>query len=134
MITITRSLIRTLRTVFRRAGIKVRSGSHCPVLFQPDADDLLIQACSADAAVQYRVPAVAQSERLVVPFDWLDATEARVTDLVTLESRQDDKIVVQRADHGIPQMLVYDQLKPAELPRPSTKPSPCGRLPAKRTS
>ncbi|HEX3658047.1 MAG TPA: hypothetical protein VHV55_19825 [Pirellulales bacterium] len=106
MITIARSLARTLRTVFRRAGIK--PGPNANLLFQAAGDELIIQASSGIAAVQYRLPIVDQAERLVAPLEFLDATEGRSSDPVTLERQPNGKVLVQWTDRGIPQMLVQD--------------------------
>lgn len=107
MVTITRLLARTLRTVFRRAGIK--PGPTAGLLFQMVGEDLVIQACSNVAAVQYKVPAIDQTQRFVAPLEILESVEGRTTDPVTLTHQPDGRVRIEWTDRGIPQMLMHNE-------------------------
>jgi hypothetical protein len=117
MITITRSLARRLRAVFRRAGIKPL-GSYGPrVSFQAGLDGLRIHSLTADTAVQYLQPGEYPREEFAVPMDLLDACRGKRDDPVMLEARTKKKIVASWLDAGIPQRAEYDA-EPIKKPFP----------------
>jgi len=70
-------------------------------------DGLCIRARQADTAVQYHEPGDNEPEQLTMPFESLDACEARNDEPVTLE-RQDDKVIVQWRDGAVPQLVQHD--------------------------
>ncbi|HEY5314386.1 MAG TPA: hypothetical protein VIK18_17770 [Pirellulales bacterium] len=55
------------------------------------------------------MPTDGEPERVLVPLEMLDSIEGRSNDLVTIARRPDGRIAVEWTDHGIPQMLVYDE-------------------------
>ncbi len=108
MITITRSLARTLRAVLRRAGIKALRGSGPRVLFHAGADGLRIKAMSQQAAIEYHLAGVFPTEQLSAPLEFLEACEGSKPEPVMLEARGKGQVAVNWSDRGIPQLLVYD--------------------------
>jgi hypothetical protein len=108
MITISRSLARHLRSVFRRAGIKSRGGLARPVLFRSSADGLKIRAVAPDVALEYHVPDASPDEDIAAPVSLLDDCQGKTDDPVLLESRPKNKVTATWHDHGIPQHADYD--------------------------
>lgn len=105
MITITRSLVKQLRAVFRRAGIgyRPRFGAGVPIKFLAGADGLRIQARSHEVAIEYHQPGEYTAETLTVPFEFLAECEGARDDSVTLALQRDNHIEVCWSDHGLPQ-------------------------------
>lgn len=107
MITLTRRTAHTIRAVFRRAfGMLREAGPTLTVSSGPEG--LRIRARRSDVAVEYSDPGDVQPEQFTVPFDLLDACEAKNDHPVTLE-RQGDRLAVQWRDGAVPQVLHYDQ-------------------------
>lgn len=107
MITITRSLVRQLRSVFRRAGFGRRlgagPGSGQPVRFVADATGLRIQCRSLAAAVEYHQSGEFSAESFAVPFEALADCAGVRDDAVTLSLQPDHQIEIGWTDRGLPQ-------------------------------
>jgi len=108
LITVTRSLARQVRAVFRKAlGITLR-GLTCPVTLETGPEGLRIRAISPDAAAEYREPGNLAPERLVVPFELMADCEGRKSEPVQIEPQGDRAIVAQWRDGKVPQLIRYD--------------------------
>ncbi len=109
MIQVTRSLIRRLRSVFRRAGVgKPSATSSHGVLFQAGSDGLHIRAMSDCAAVEYHEPGSFDAEQILVPAELLAAAEGRTDDPITLDVL-DCRVLATWTDGGIPQRYSCDE-------------------------
>ena len=111
MFTITRRTLHHLRIIARKA-LSITRGIGPPIVVEPAADGLLLRVCSQEAAVELRLPGDSQGERICVPFEFLDACQAKNDQPVTL-TRQDGQVVSQWRDGSAPQLVQYDQ---PELP------------------
>lgn len=106
MITMTRRTAHRIRTVFRRSfGMNRETGPALSVSTGPSG--LRIRARQADTAAQYHEPGDNEPDQFTMPFESLDACEARNDEPVTLE-RQDDKVIVQWRDGAVPQLVQHD--------------------------
>ena len=113
MITITRSLARQLRAVFRRAGIGKAHGGYGPrVLFLADQDTLRIRAMSGHAAVEYQAAHQAGPVQVLLPLDLLDACEGSKPDPVQLDFTVADKVTASWTDKRVPVVLEFDTSAP----------------------
>ena len=118
MITITRSLARRLRAVFRRAGFKPRGGLAPPVAFHAGPDGLRIRSMTPDIALEYHLPGGFSAEELTVPLELFDDCQGKQDESVTLESgSKKNKTIASWRDSGIPQLIEYDA-KPVKKPFP----------------
>jgi hypothetical protein len=116
LITITRSLVRQLRSIYRRAGIKPSNHRQVHLVLHAGASGLSIRAKSTDIAVEYHQPGKLAEEQLVVPLDFLTDCEGSKNDPVTLETRGADKIVAAWTDRCIPQLIDYQTAAPKDVP------------------
>jgi hypothetical protein len=108
MIEVTRSLVRQLRAVFRRAGVAKTHGSvNQPVIFRAGSDGLRIQTCSGQVALEYHQLGKLNTQELVVPHDLLAASEGRTEDAITLQSGVGGGVLASWNDHGIPQIREF---------------------------
>lgn len=115
MITITRSQLRRLRAVFRRA-LRLSSRDVGPnLLFATGADCLRIRAQNHHAAVEYHTQGVFPAERICVPFALLADCEGTKDEPVNLEQTPEGKVTAQWTDRKIPQRVQYDST-PSEVP------------------
>ena len=109
MISITRSLARQLRAVFRRAGLKPQGDNYGPrAVFQTGPDGLRVWSMNVDAAIQYHEPGQFETAEFHLPLELLDACQGKQQDAVTLEARPKQKAVAAWNDRGIPQVVEYD--------------------------
>src|SRR5947209_4345374 len=109
MITLTRSLARQLRAVFRRAGIKTRGGVSPPMLLSAGGDGLRIQVIAPDAAIEHHVcDDRPEKAEITVPVSLLDDCQGKADDPVTIEQRSKKKVLATWRDKGIPQTVEYD--------------------------
>ena len=113
MITITRSLARQLRAVFRRAGIgKAYGGYGHRVLFLADQDTLRIQAMSGSAAVEYQAAHQDGPVQVLLPLDLLNACEGGKPDPVQLDFSVPDKVTASWTDKRVPVVRDFDASTP----------------------
>ncbi len=117
MITITRSLARQVRAVFRRAGIKPLGSCGPQAQAQTGPDGLRIRAMTPDTAVEYHQPGALEPEELSVPLEFFDDCQAKQDEPVTLEANGKKRVTGSWRDRGIPQLIEYDS-------EPSKKPFP----------
>ncbi len=108
MITITRSLARQLRALFRRAGIKPLGGNGPRVQFAAGPDGLRIRSMTLDVAVEYYLAGGQPAEEFSLPLEFLDACEGRRDDPVTLEARSANNVLASWLDGSVPQTREYD--------------------------
>ena len=107
MITITRSLARQLRAVFRRAGLKPRGTLGPPVLFKAGPEGLRIRAMMPDVAIEYHLPGEYPADELTVALELLDDCQGKRDEPVTLESRPKKRTFASWRDGDIPQTIGY---------------------------
>jgi hypothetical protein len=108
LITLSRSLLRQVRSVFRRAGIgKAASDRDSRVRIETAADGLRLRGMTHDTAVEYHQPGPLPAEQYDLPMQLLDACEGRKDQPVTLEASGPDQIVAQFTDGDVPQLLSY---------------------------
>ena len=113
MITITRSLARQLRAVFRRAGIgKAYGGCGRRALFLADQDTLRIRAMSGSAAVEYQAAHQGGPVQVLLPLDLFAACEGSKPDPVQLDFSVPDKVTASWTDKHVPVMLDFDVSAP----------------------
>ena len=126
MITITRSLARQLRAVFRRAGIgKAHGGYGQRALFLADGDTLRIRGLSHNAAVEYQAAHQGGPVEALVPLDLLAACEGSRPDPVQLDFSVADKVTASWTDKRVPVVLDFatsapDDTLPPFPPLPET--------------
>jgi len=107
MFTITRSLARHLRAVFRRAGIKSRGGVAPPITFHAGPAGVRIRALSPEVALEYHSPDSGPEEEIAAPISLLDDCHGKGDGPVTIEARPNNKVVAVWYDQGIPQHSEY---------------------------
>jgi hypothetical protein len=108
LITISRSLLRQVRSVFRRAGIgKATSGVGSHVLVQTGSDGLRLRGLTYDAAVEYHQPGRLLIEQYIVPAQLLEDCEGRKDEPVKLEESGSDQVTATFSDGGVPQLISY---------------------------
>lgn len=116
MITISRALIRELKTVFSRGlGITSRQTGP-PVEFLVDQDGLRIRTQNQQVALEYRLPLEGlESQHVVSPFGLLRCCHGVKSDPVQLQV-ENEKIRAEWQDAGIPQSIEYPVVKCEEFP------------------
>ncbi|MGE3407567.1 MAG: hypothetical protein AB7I37_12180 [Pirellulales bacterium] len=107
MLTLSRRLIRSLRTVFGRAGEGSRRPRSPQVSFQADQQGLKIQCRAEDFGVEYQMAGPQPSMQFTIPLESLREFESSKDRPVTL-SREGKIVVAQWDDHGIPQRNEFD--------------------------
>jgi len=112
LFTITRRTIHQFRVVARKA-LNIHRGAGPPIIVEPADDGLLLRTCSPEAAIEFRLPGNGQGERMCVPFELLDACEAKNDSLLTL-SAQDGNVVAQWTDGSVPQLVQFGQPEPPD--------------------
>ena len=116
MITISRSLIRELKTVFSRGlGITSRQTGP-PVEFLVDQHGLQIRTRNQQIALEYRLPLEGlEGQQIVSPFGLLRCCHGVKSDPVQLQV-ENDKIRAEWQDAGIPQSIEYPVPECEEFP------------------
>jgi len=108
LITITRSLARQLRAVFRRAGIgKVHGGYGQRALFLANGDTLRIRGMSYNAAIEYQTAHQGGAVEALVPLDLLTDCEGSRPDPVQLDFTVPDKVTASWTDKRVPVFLDF---------------------------
>ncbi len=116
MISITRKLIRTLRTVFRRAGDGTRRQSP-PILFDANASGLQIWCHAGRIAVSYHLPGPQPTARFVLAFADLAELEGSREHPVTLTPNS-EIVEANWTDAGVPQHRSFTAIDCSELQNP----------------
>lgn len=117
MITISRKLVRTLRTMFRRSGGGSRH-LQPPVLFEADMSGLTIRCHSGRTIVSHHVPGVQPDSRLTVALRDLAEFEGGRDQPVTLRS-DGDSVTAEWVESGIPQHRTLEAVDSTELSPPA---------------
>lgn len=108
MIPVTRSLLRSLRNLFRRAGIsKLADESRCVVQFLANEHGLRIRGLGLETAVEYRHAGALPAQELILPLQFLDEAHGRKNDLVQLEAHSQGRIAAAWTDGDVPQRFEY---------------------------
>jgi hypothetical protein len=112
LITISRSIIRQIRTVLKRAGIyKTRLALSSPLFLIGSREGLKLRAQSHEVAICYDLPGDFAAEQMILPQQFLDDCEGRKDEPVTLEAQPDGRSTAQWREAGIPQLVQYDAWK-----------------------
>jgi len=115
LITMTRSKVRQVRLMFRRA-LRLNGRDVGPnVVLAAGPDGLRVQAQNSQAAVQYHAPGEFPPERICAPFSLLVDCEGTNAEPVAVEQHPDGTVFAQWTDKKIPQVLRY-QTKPKDVP------------------
>jgi hypothetical protein len=108
LITITRSLARQLRAVFRRAGIgKMHGGYGQRACFLASGDTLRIRGLSGNVAVEYQTAHQGGSVQALLPLDLLTACEGSRPDPVQLDVSKADNVTASWTDKRVPVVLDF---------------------------
>jgi hypothetical protein len=113
LFTITRRLAGQVRAVCRRAFGSTRSFGPAIWLATSSAG-LCIRSKFADAAVEYRGEGGGSDEHLWLPFHALLDFEGKKDEPVQLEAQADGRVTAQWTDRGVPQLIQYEVIEPAD--------------------
>ncbi|MCH9791182.1 MAG: hypothetical protein K0U82_10195 [Planctomycetes bacterium] len=108
MITISRSLMRELKTIFSRGlGIITSRQTGPPVEFLVDQHGLRVRTQNQQVALEYRLPVEGlESQHIVTPFGLLRCCHGLKSDPVHLQVKN-EKILAEWQEAGIPQSIEY---------------------------
>lgn len=127
MFQIPRTTLRSLRRDIRHA-LEVTSPKRAPALTLRVVQGLLVAQASTDrVAVEYRLPSLTSATQtdlsITVPCDALRACEGRTQETVTFErcDDQNDQILVQWPDQGVPKKLAVATTEPVDMPIPPAR-------------
>ena len=109
LITITTSLARQLRAIFRRALRLTNRDVGPELVLCAGVDGLRIRAQNTHAAVEHHTPGGIPSEQIRVPLAMLADCEGTKAEPVFVEQEADGNVVVQWTDRQIPQAVRYDR-------------------------
>lgn len=128
MITISRSLLRAVQSVFRRAGIGRSSGGPTAPLHITAGDDgLRIQGRAQDTAIEFLEPGPHPAESFCLPATFLRDCESRRNEVVQLAMRTEKCVAASWIHRGVPQHREYPVGgQPAAFPQPPGKMSQHG--------
>ena len=108
MITLTRSLARHLRAVFRSAEFRQTfTNSDARVLFTAGPTGLIVEGMSDNVGLQYRLPGEFPTQRFAVSFECLAACEGKSVDPVTLEPLDEHRVVARWTARKVPQAVEF---------------------------
>ena len=107
MIEIPRQIIRRLRLVFRKTCGPGRPGAAVAV-FSADSSGLRLGCRGFSAAVEYHIEGEYPSETLAPPFDALADFKGRDNSCVQLRNENENVVVAEWTDGGVPQRRTYD--------------------------
>jgi len=118
LLTISRRLVRQLRTVMRRA---FGARGHGPaVCFTAAPGTLNVRAKLGNIAVEYTAAGEQPADTLWVPFQLLDDCQGKKDEPVNIERTGKGRVTAQWRDGSVPQTVRYD----ADPPRDAEFPSP----------
>jgi hypothetical protein len=122
MIQISRRNIRTIRTMIRQT-LGITSSRRAPaVTFRnPDSGGVLrIQSATAKAAIEFRLESLAlDPDSFSIPYQALMSCEGSQEELVNYV-RNNNEVIVQWTDAGIPQSLTFAAGEPVDMPPETT--------------
>lgn len=107
MITLTRPLVRQVRTVFRFALGTSPRGPLPAVLFRADQHGLTIRSKNDMAAIEYSLPGEYPADELVAPGDLLLDCEGRSDEVVSIERGTGGQLTATWRDSGTPVLMQY---------------------------
>ena len=109
MITITRSLARQIRPVFRRALLGLSRGPGPALDLRAGPHGLRVRAHNHQTAIVHHTPGDFPPEQLCVPFQLLADCEGTNKEPVSLERQEDGTVTTQWTDGNVPQVVQYDE-------------------------
>lgn len=113
MVSISRSLARDLRAVFRRLS-PGRAGPHPVIELVGGRDGLCVRGLTEEVVAEYRRPGPLPEARVVVPLDALADCSGRDDSPVTFRTATGGKVEARWSQGGVPQSREYDG--PASVP------------------
>ncbi|HQX54108.1 MAG TPA: hypothetical protein PLR25_29615, partial [Planctomycetaceae bacterium] len=115
MIELSRRNIRAIRTTIRQS-LGIASARRAPVItLRATAKQLQIQAATETIAIECRLPGSSTPECFAVPYEAMAMCEGKQDDPVSF-TRQDDTVIVQWTDKGIPQTRSFPATESVEMP------------------
>ena len=108
MITITRSVARLVRAVFRKALGNAAQGRFGVVGLESTADGLVFKSKYNDVAIEYKVPGEYPAESVAVPIDLLRTVEGSKDDPVQIQQSSKRMVEARWNDGAIPQIGHFD--------------------------
>ncbi|MCE9553069.1 MAG: hypothetical protein K8T91_06780 [Planctomycetes bacterium] len=108
MITITRSMARLVRAVFRKALGNAARGSLGVVGLESSADGLVLKSKFNDVAIEYRVPGHYPAESVAIPIDLLRTVEAGNDEPVQIQQSSKRMVEARWNDGVVPQIGHFD--------------------------
>ncbi len=113
MISIPRKILRTFRSLARRAALhKSRSSSEACLAIIADSDGCRIRAASTEIAIEHHLVGTFAPESFILPMSALDAWDDRTNDAIDLERKRDKSTLASWSDRGVPrQALIHVDAK-----------------------
>ncbi len=102
MISIPRPILRTFRSLIRRAGLhKSRSSPEPCLAIIADSDCCRMRAASVDIAIEHRQVGDFAPESFLLPMSALDAWDIRGNEAVDLERKSNHSVLASWSDRGV---------------------------------
>jgi hypothetical protein len=126
LISISRAVVRQVRSVFGKAFGSPRATLALPVYITQDSERLTISGRQANWVAEYTSQQAATPASLVVPLEAFSDCQGTRADLVTF-TRRDASVVVEWTDRGMPHVRTYAvpdvplEMAPTDLPAPFTE-------------
>ena len=115
MIELSRKNIRAARSTIRQA-LGIKSARHAPaVTLRATHGQILIQAATPTVVMECRFPGNCKPECFALPYEALVNSEGKQDDAVAF-TKQEDTVIVQWTDKGIPQSRRFAAANAAEMP------------------
>lgn len=115
MITLPRSLVRQFHSLLKRVGLATGPPSRRPIhiLITCSASGFVLQAASAECALEYRHPSAESNllEQFAISVEAMAACEGKTDDPVMFERHPDSRIALRWDDSGVPQMILVEDLQ-----------------------
>ncbi len=103
MIELSSSLLRQIRSLFRRVVGRATRGQAGPlVVFEAQTDQLMIRACGTEAAIEYRLPGAFEPIQFAIPLATLAECEGRKSSAVRFEAPGDNRLRLSWRDGAVP--------------------------------
>jgi hypothetical protein len=109
LISIPRSILRTFRTVVRRAARhSSTAAAKLLIAFSASSDGRRIRAALPDIAIEYHETGEFEANSFNLPVAALDTWNSRGNDPISLETRPDGGVVASWSDRAVPRQTEYE--------------------------
>jgi hypothetical protein len=108
LISIARSLVRQIRTVFRRTAGRTPAPYQPTVCFEGGTEGLRIRLHTLELFAEFRQEGSFPAESLIIPLAALADFEGRDSTIVELESSPCGNVTARWSDSGVPKIQEYD--------------------------